>query len=60
MKKLKVVNKERFEVFLSVVGLAALLIIIAVVPRPKSPIEKWHDAIDEGKTWNEYMENGRC
>lgn len=55
-KKIKLVNKERFETFLSVVGLTVLLIIMALVPRPKSPIEKWHDAIDEGKSWNEYME----
>ena len=58
-KNIKLVNKERFETFLSVVGLTALLIIMAVVPRPKSPIEKWHDAIDEGKSWNEYMEEVR-
>ena len=55
-QKLKLVNKERFETFLSIVGLAALLLIIAVVPRPKTPIEKWHDAIEEGLTWNEYIE----
>ena len=55
-QKLKLVNKERFETFLSIVGLATLLLIIAVVPRPKTPIEKWHNAIEEGLTWNEYVE----
>lgn len=54
-KKIKLVDKERFETFLSVVSLTVLLIILALVPRPKSPIEKWHDAIDEGMNWNEYV-----
>ena len=55
MHKIKLVNKERFETFLSIIGLAALLLIVAVVPRPKSPIEQWHDAIEEGQTWAEYV-----
>lgn len=54
MYKIKLVNKERFETFLSILGIATLLLILAVVPRPKTPIEKWHDAIEEGLTWNEY------
>ena len=57
-QKLKLVNKEKFESFLSIVGITALLLIIAVIPRPKSPIEKWHDAIDEGMTWSEYVKGG--
>lgn len=56
MRKIKIVNRERFETFLSIIALTTLLLIIAVVPRTKTPIEKWHDAIDEGKSWNEYME----
>jgi hypothetical protein len=55
MHKIKLVNKERFEAFLSIVGITALLLIVAIVPRPKSPIEKWHDAIEEGQTWAEYV-----
>ncbi len=55
MHKIKLVNKERFEAFLSIVGITTLLLIVAIVPRPKSPIEKWHDAIDEGQTWAEYV-----
>ena len=55
MHRIKLVNKERFETFLSIVGLAILILIIAVVPRPKTPIEKWHAAIEEGLTWNEYV-----
>lgn len=56
MHKMKLVNRERFEAFLSIMGLAVLLLVVAIVPRPKTPIEKWHDAIDEGMSWNEYME----
>lgn len=55
MHKMKLVNRERFEAFLSIMGLAVLLLVVAIVPRPKTPIEKWHDAIDEGKNWNEYV-----
>ena len=50
MHKIKLVNKERFEAFLSIVGITTILLIVAIVPRPKSPIEKWHDAIENGQT----------
>lgn len=56
MRKIKLVNRERFETFLSIMGLVVLLLVVAIVPRPKSPIEKWHDAIDAGMSWAEYME----
>lgn len=55
MHKIKLVNKERFEAFLSIVGITTLLLIVAILPRPKSPVEKWHNAIEEGFTWNEYV-----
>lgn len=55
MHKIKLVNRERFEAFLSIVGITTLLLIVAIVPRPQSPIEKWHNAIDQGMTWNEYI-----
>ena len=55
MRKIKLVNKERFEAFLSIVGITTLLLIVAIVPRPKSPIEKWHDAIENGQTWAQYV-----
>ena len=55
MHKIKLVNLERFEAFLSIVGITTLLLIVAIVPRQKSPIEKWHNAIDQGMTWNEYI-----
>lgn len=55
MHKIKLVNKERFEAFLSIVGITTILLIVAIVPRPKSPIEKWHDAIENGQTWVEYV-----
>jgi len=59
MRKIKLVNRERFETFLSIIALTTLLLIIAIVPRPKTPIEKWHDAIDAGMTWNEYVKEVR-
>jgi hypothetical protein len=55
MHKIKLVNKERFEAFLSIVGITTLLLIVAIVPKPKNPIEKWHDAIENGQTWAEYV-----
>lgn len=55
MRKIRLVNRERFEAFLSIAGITTLLLIVAIVPRPKSPIEKWHNAIDQGMTWNEYI-----
>ena len=55
MHKIKLVNKERFEAFLSIVGITTLLLIVAIVPKPKSPIEQWHDAIENGQTWAEYV-----
>ena len=55
MHKIKLVNKERFEGFLSIVAMAIMVVAIIAIPRPKSPIEKWHDAIEEGKTWAEYV-----
>ncbi len=55
MHKIKLVNKERFEAFLSIVGITTILLIVAIVPKPKSPIEKWHGAIENGQTWAEYV-----
>ena len=55
MHKIKLVNRERFEAFLSIVGITTLLLIVAIVPKPKSPIEQWHDAIENGQTWAEYV-----
>lgn len=55
MHKIKLVNKERFEAFLSIVGITTILLIVAIVPKPKSPIEQWHDAIENGQTWAEYV-----
>ena len=55
MHKIKLVNKERFEAFLSIVGITTMLLIVAIIPKPKSPVEKWHDAIENGQTWAEYV-----
>ena len=55
MHKIKLVNKERFEAFLSIVAMAIMVVAIIAIPRPKSPIEKWHDAIENGQTWAQYV-----
>ena len=54
-QKMRLVNRERFETFLSVLAMGIMVIAIIAIPRPKSPIEKWHDAIEQGMTWTEYM-----
>ena len=54
-RKIKLIDRSRFETFLSIVGLAVLLLVVTIVPRAKSPIEKWHDAIESGMSWNEYI-----
>lgn len=55
MRKMKLVNKQRFETFLSVIGLAVILVVSIKNPT-QGTISQWHDAIDEGMSWNEYME----
>jgi hypothetical protein len=55
MRKIKLVNKERFEAFLSIVAMAIMVVAIIAIPRPKSPITQWHDAIENGQTWAEYV-----
>ena len=55
MHKIRLVNRERFEAFISVLGLIVMVVAFIAIPRQKSPIEKWHDAIEQGMTWNEYI-----
>ena len=55
MHKIKLVNKERFEAFLSMVGMTIVVVAFIAIPKPKSPIEKWHDAIENGQTWAQYV-----
>ena len=55
MHKIKLVNKERFEAFISVLGLIVMVVAFIAIPRQKSPIEKWHDAIENGQTWAQYV-----
>ena len=52
--KIRLVNKERFETFLSVIGLAVIM-LVAIKNPTQGTISKWHDAIDEGMSWNEYI-----
>ena len=60
MKKYKLVNKERFRTFLSMLGMTAMVIIFVAMPKPKGSIERWHDAADAGMSWNGYMEVEGC
>ena len=54
-QKIRLVNKERFETFLSMVGLAVMVVAFIAIPKPKSPIERWHEACENGTSWQEYM-----
>lgn len=51
--KIKLVNKQRFETFLSIIGLA-IIILVAINNPTQGTISRWHDAIDEGISWVEY------
>ena len=51
-------NGRRFlENIVKVMGLILFTIIFvqAVAHAPKSPTQQWHDAIEAGMTWNEYV-----
>ena len=54
-QKMKLVNKERFETFLSMVGLAVMVVAFIAIPKQKGTIERWHDACENGTSWNEYV-----
>lgn len=54
-QKMRLVNRERFETFLSMVGLAVVVVAFIAIPKPKSPIERWHEACENGTSWQEYM-----
>ena len=54
MHKIKLVNKERFNNFIGLVSLT-VLVVIAMNNPTKSPITKWHDAIENGQTWAQYV-----
>jgi len=56
IRKMKLVNRERFQTFLSILGMTVMVIAFIVMPKPKGTIERWHDAADAGMSWNEYME----
>lgn len=55
-RKIRLVNKEKFQTFLSMVGMTLMVIVFVAIPKPKGTIERWHDAADAGMSWNEYME----
>ena len=58
MHKIRLVNKERFQNFLATIGLA-IVIGLAVQNPTKGTIQQWQDAVEEGMSWNEYMEEVR-
>ena len=53
-RKIRLVNKERFQTFLSVVGLAVLMVIAINNPQ-QGPISRWHEACENGTNWQEYV-----
>lgn len=56
--KIRLVNKQRFETFLSIIGLA-VLVLVAITNPTKGTIQQWHEAIEEGMSWSEYVEGVR-
>ena len=54
-QKMRLVNRERFEIFLSVLGMTIVVVAFIAIPKPKSPIERWHEACENGTSWQEYM-----
>ena len=54
-QKMRLVNRERFETFLSVLGMTIVVVAFIAIPKPKSPIESWHEACENGTSWQEYM-----
>lgn len=37
-------------------GIVLVILLLVAIKRPtKGTIERWHDAIREGKSWNEYV-----
>ena len=58
MRKIRLVNKTRFQNFLSIIGLA-IVMVIAINNPTQGTISQWHDAIDEGMSWNEYTKEMR-
>lgn len=57
MRKLRIVNKERFMNFIGIISLIILL-GIAINNPTQGTVNKWHDAIEEGISWNEYIRGG--
>ena len=55
-RKIRLVNKERFQTFLSMVGMTVMVIVFIAMPKPKGTISRWHDAAEAGISWQEYME----
>ena len=53
--RIRLVNKERFQIFLSVLGLAVMVVAFIAIPKTKSPIERWHEACENGTSWQEYV-----
>ena len=39
--------------------LFAIIFVQAVAHAPKSPTQQWHDAIEAGMTWNEYVNQNK-
>ena len=54
-QKMRIATKERFTTFLTVLGMTIMVVAFIAIPKPKSPIENWHDACENGTSWQEYI-----
>ena len=53
--RIKIKDKERFETFCAIVGLATLLMIALATPFKKPTTWQYYDALDNGMEWGEYI-----
>ena len=53
----KKINKERFSNFIGIVSFT-VLVVIAINNPTQGPVSQWHDAIENGTSWNEYVKGG--
>lgn len=53
----KKINKERFSNFIGIVSFT-VLVVIAINNPKQGPVSQWHDAIENGTSWVEYVKGG--
>lgn len=52
-QKIRLVHPERLCAVLSIAMYVICLVVL--INAPKSPIERWHEACENGTSWQEYI-----